>query len=203
MNNSPQSQEIIEPESEPQIWFLRTDKDDFSGMVDISNNAPYIYSAHGICALESPNHKPAKQGIFPKLQLSEKEVRDLVHREKLIQVESGSFNSSDRGKTYCDVVICYWIAVMRCNDIVFVRNKQNDLYVCRISGYLSEDIFDKFGLFARPVEIIATIHPDNTNAISKFDGFWHRTLGRRTIERNRNPMTSKLALNLVKSFEAQ
>lgn len=68
---------------------------------------------------------------------------------------------------------------MEAGDLVFVRNKQSKIYLCRVTGYISEEFFDKHGCFQRPVEILAEI-----TEIMVPSEIWRRTQGRKTIERN-------------------
>ena len=46
---------------------------------------------------------------------------------------------------------------MDTNDIVFVRNKNQEVFICQVSGYVSERFFDENGFFQRPVNILKKV----------------------------------------------
>jgi hypothetical protein len=176
------------------IWFLRTDKDNGSKNSDFSEENTFIYSDHGTCAEDEVIRKN-KHKIFPILDISNHELRKLVRSIKLELVASGKIDLSEPGKSRCDVAICYWIAVMDIGDIVFVRNKQNDVFICKITGYISEAFFDRTGAFQRSVEILQQV-----SSHSLHERIWNRTKSRKTIERNANTEIKELVLQYLNAL---
>jgi hypothetical protein len=173
------------------IWFLRTDRDNGSKSKDFSYDRPLIYSDHGTCSKNEIVSKH-KHKIFPTLDISGHELRKLVRSIKSELVEMDKINLSEPGKARCDVSICYWIAVMDIGDIVFVRNKQNTVFICEITGYISEAFFDETGGFQRPVEILQQV-----SSHSLHERIWNRTKSRKTIERNANVEIKELVLQYL------
>ncbi|MCX7097944.1 MAG: hypothetical protein NTV43_08590 [Methylococcales bacterium] len=183
------------------IWFLRTDKDGWNENFDISESNEFIYSAHGSCGNQK-NRKiqDQKSNIFPKLLISGEILRKLVRLIKQELIEEGCFSGNEVGKKQCDSIICYWIAVMNIGDIVFVRNKKQDIYICKIAGYISEDFFDKTGAFQRPVEIVKKVSSNASQEKVELDKIWQRTLGRRAIERNTREDVKVFVYNYLKGL---
>ena len=165
------------------IWFIRMDKDGWKDL-DLNENSPYIYSAHGSCGdLEVATKY--KHLIFPKLSLSGKDLAKLVLDIKLSLVDAGKIKLEDSGKRRCDLAIRYWLSVMQAGDLVFVRTKQGKVILCRVTGYISEDFFMQQGCFKRPVNILGEI----TECMLPIS-IWNRTFGRKTIERNAEKVIS-------------
>ncbi|WMO14387.1 hypothetical protein [Pseudoalteromonas piscicida] len=164
------------------IFFLRMDKDVIKDK-DLSYKSPYIHSLHGSCgALESNNElkEEVKSIIFPELKLPERELLKHIYRIKQELIEKGDLDESEPGKKRCDLAIKYWLHTMRIGDAVFVRNKANQLYLCKIiNNNLDEDFFDENFCFKREVEIIALLEETSTPT-----EILSRTFGRKTIERN-------------------
>ena len=182
------------------IWFLRTDSFEWNKTIDskytdidtktwpeqlekkkrhLKNKIiSYIYSAHGICA-DEPAVKQYKSNIFPELTKSPEELREDIRQIKQDLVKAGKLDLNEGGKKRCDVIICYWIADMGIGDIVFVRNQQNEVLICRITGYVLEDFFDKENAFAREVAILDRVTEQTVTA-----NIWDRTKGRKALERN-------------------
>lgn len=167
------------------IWFLRTDKDsDFVNpdISDISKEYPFIYSNHGICrGLQNKSKiKKFKKNIFPTLCVNRKELKEFIHEVKEDMVNNGDIDKGDKEK--CDLFLSYWIVEMNIGDIVFVRNKEQKIFICKITGYISEKFFDEYCCIQRPVEILEEIFEDN----KALKTIMHRTKGRKTLERNDN-----------------
>ena len=178
------------------IWFLRTDKDDCNNL-DISESNPFIYSVHGICGgINIKKIKEYKNNVFPRLLVSGYELRQFIREIKQDLISSKIISESDIGKKQCDLSICYWIAVMDTNDIVFVRNKNQEVFICQVSGYDSERIFDENGFFQRPVNILKKVSEHDLEK-QKLITIWHRTLGRRTLEINKKDDVRKFVLNYL------
>lgn len=153
------------------IWFIRTDKN-IGNLWDVTMDTKFIYSMHGSCV----NHKSTQMYynmVFPKLTISRNELMKIVRIIKNEEHVSGKF--------HCDLSVAYWLAVMDVGDIVFVRGSAEDVYVCVITGYVLESIFQAHGVFARPIKIFNKTSVDSINP-----KIWNRTLGRKTIERNNN-----------------
>ena len=159
------------------IWFLRMDKYRL-GEQCLSESHEFIYSAHGSCGI-SDVAKKYKNKIFPELTLNGKELAKLIRsiKEKLIRDKQISLDES--GKRRCDIAIRYWLSVMKVGDLVFVRNKQNKVILSSVTNYISEEFFDTYGCFKRPVKIINEITESMVTP-----EIWRRTQGRKTIERN-------------------
>jgi hypothetical protein len=172
------------------IWFIRTDKDDWSADFDISEKNESIYSAHGSCKRNHIIDKHKKK-ILPSLSLSAIQLAELIReiKKELIAEEL----LEDTEKKRCDVFITYWISTMSIGDIVFVRNKKQELYICKISGYISNYFFDEIGSFKRPVNILQKISQDSIS-----DEILRRTTGRKTIERNANKNIRSLVVEFIK-----
>lgn len=177
------------------IWFIRTDKDGMDEF-DVTEESPFIYSMHGICG-DSRYVLEHKSKIFPKLILSESELRALVVTIKNQLIEDGEIGPEDGGKERCDLAIAYWLARMEEGDIVFVRNKQHVVIVCRITGNVSETFFDKNGFFQRPVEVLGYLKYE-----PKYDKLWKRTEGRKTMERNANWEIRTTVLDFLESLKS-
>lgn len=166
------------------IWFLRMDKYNLGTQYDMSESNPFIYSVHGICGVENIEKKIIKKNknkVFPKLLIDGRELRDLVRLIKQNLINDGSVDGEDIGKQRCDLAVWYWVAVMEYGDIVFVRNEQDKVFICRITGYVSEEFFNSHGCFRRPVNVLHEVTEENISEI-----IWNRTCGRKTIERNAN-----------------
>lgn len=182
------------------IWFLRTDKDEYD-QIDFNPDHKNIYSLHGVCGKsELINEYKAK--IFPNLLLSRNEVISCVNRIKSELIKSGFLRIDKPGIARCNIVIAYWLAVMSIGDIVFVRNKQNKVFVCKIIGYVDESFFEMEGFFKRPVEILGLVMKNSIH-----ERVWKRTMGRKTIERNADKevdfYVKKYIDDLLKSNENQ
>jgi hypothetical protein len=165
------------------IWFIRMDKDGWKDL-DLNESSPYIYSAHGSCGDLDVAIKH-KHLIFPELSLSGKDLAKLVRDIKLSLVDAGKIRLEDSGKRRCDLAIRYWLSIMKVGDLAFVRTKQGKVILCRVTGYISEDFFMQKGCFRRPVHILGEITEDMLPS-----NIWSRTLGRKTIERNRKKVIS-------------
>jgi len=177
------------------IWFLRMDKDGWDEF-DLSENYKYIHSIHGSCRKPNGNldlvHKH-KNKIFPEFTLNGRVLARLVRSIKQKLIFEGKIDERQSGKRRCDIAIRYWLSVMDTGDLVFARNKQGKVILCRISGYISEDFFDRYGCFQRPVEIIKEI----TESMVPSE-IWRRTQGRKTIERNAKNHITNLVENNYK-----
>jgi len=168
------------------IWFLRTDKDGYKEDFDISESNKFIYSAHGSCGHQSNSTiQDHKSNIFPKLLISGEELRKSIRSIKQKLIEEGYFSGNETGKKRCDLFISYWVAIMNVGDIVFVRNKKQKIYICMITGYVSEELFDKEGIFQRPVEILNIVSSNSSEQKTELGKILHRTLGRKTLDRNK------------------
>lgn len=192
------------------IWFLRTDKDGefVDEEFDISDTNKFIYSAHGICGYGGKEIiQRNKIKIFPKLLIDDKELRRTVRDVKKELIEAGVIDVTKPGKEQCDLFIWYWIAVMNAGDIAFVRNKKQEIFICRIIGYVSEEFFDAGStldhpIFQRPVEILKKVSPDSSQEIEelKEKEIWHRTLGHKTLEKNNKEEVNTSVVNLFKKW---
>lgn len=176
------------------IWFIRTDKDGMDN-IDVTEQSPYIYSMHGICG-DSDYVKEYKSKIFPKLVLSESELRSLVISIKNQLIEDGKIDTEEKSKVRCDLAIANWLARMEEEDIVFVRNKQQKVIVGRVTGYVSKAFFDEHGFFQRPIEILAFLKNEHP-----YQKLWQRTNGRKTIERNANRKIRTSVLDFLKTLK--
>lgn len=181
------------------VWFLRTDRDSWDDNYDISENNKFVYSAHGSCGNQG-NHEIQKHklNIFPELSISGQKLRELIRSIKQGLIDEGYFAADETGKEQCDLFICYWVAVMNIGDIVFVRNKKQEIFICKIIGYVSEEFFDKTGSFQRPVEILKKVSVDSSQEKEELNKIWHRTLGRRTLERNNREEVNTFVYNYLK-----
>jgi len=178
------------------IWFLRMDKDGRKEDFDMSESHQFIYSDHGSCGNQSdPKIQNYKKNIFPKMSVSEKELRNFINETKIRLIDSGYINQDDLGKKQCDLFISYWICTMEIGDIVFVRTKKQEVFICQISGYVSEEFFDKYGSFQRPVKLLKKINTDT----NELDAVLHRTLGRRALERNDKYDVKRIVSNFLKT----
>lgn len=179
------------------IWFLRTDKDKNGLEFDLSENYQFIYSDHGTCRKNYDVEK-YKKNIFPKLLVKGKELRKIICEIKKRLIENRKINHDDEGKTQCDLFISYWVTEMMVGDIVFVRNKKQEVFLCEITGYIEEKFFDSRGSFQRPVKILEKISSNTQELKSMF----HRTSGRRTLERNANSGVAKTVSDylILKNF---
>jgi len=159
------------------IWFLRMDKDIWNEH-NISENYKFIHSAHGSCG-DLDVVISHKSKIFPELTVNGKDLAKLIReiKEKLIRDKKISLDQS--GKRRCDIAVRYWLSVMKVGDLVFVRNKHKKIILSRVTGYISEEFFETYGCFKRPVEILNEI----TEPMVPPE-IWRRTKGRKTIERN-------------------
>jgi hypothetical protein len=159
------------------IFFLRMDKDAFKEH-DLSRQYPYIHSIHGICG-KRDLIKQQKDRIFPRLELSERDLLEHIYKLKQNLINAGELDEKAPGKQRCDLAIKYWLKTMQVGDAVFVRNQTNQLYLCKIAGYVEEEFFDKHGCFQRKVADIELLDESfiPTEILS-------RTYGRKTIEKN-------------------
>ncbi len=181
------------------IWFIRTDKDGWNDF-DISEDSPFIYSMHGICGnQEYQKVQDYKKNVFPKLLVSGHNLRNFVREVKQDLISIGQFGGEEIGKKQCDLFIYYWIAVMQIDDIVFIRNKKQEVFICQVTGYVLENTFDKFGIFQRPVKILKKISETDAER-QKLTTIWHRTLGRRTLEINRRHDTRDFIINYLETI---
>ena len=110
------------------IWFLRTDKDKNGLEFDLSENYQFIYSDHGACRGNYDVEK-YKKNIFPKLLVKGKELRKSIYEIKEQLIANGKINPNAEGKTQCDLFISYWVTEMMVGDIVFVRNKKQEVFL--------------------------------------------------------------------------
>lgn len=176
------------------IWFLRTDKDGWSNCIDVTKYNQFIYSAHGVCrgrdCEEAENliidNKPL---IFPELKIGRRQLIKLVYSIKEVLIRYGTFEGNEPGKTKCDLFISYWVTEMKEGDIVFVRNKKQEVFICKITGYVLENFFNATGSFQRPVEIIQEVKEADLH-----EDIWKRTKGRSTVVRNANSNIKSLVL---------
>lgn len=166
------------------IWFIRSDKNE-GNLWDFTMDTKFIYSMHGSCVSHNSAEKYYKM-VFPKLAVSRNELMKLV---RTIKNEEGVI-----GKLHCDLSIAYWLAVMDVGDIVFVRGSAEDVYVCAITGYVLESIFQAHGVFARPITLFKKTSIDSISP-----KIWNRTLGRKTIERNNNKEIESLVYEYLTS----
>ena len=168
-----------------QLWFLRTDKDNFDKKLDISESNEFIYSAHGSCGHQDIEEiKAIRSNIFPVLKINETELRKYIQNIKSSFVKNQIIDLDEMGKKRCDLIITYWIVTMQPGDIVIVRNKDNNVYICEITGYINEDFYNTYGSFQRPVRIIDKITPAVFHQHPLHE-IQHRTCGRNTLQRNR------------------
>ena len=99
-----------------------------------------IFSDHGVCNPEKDEvYKSYRNKLFPILRLTRDElalnVRDI--KAKLIKNGYSDLIKKER----CDLAICYWIADMQVDDIVFVRTPQQRVFLCKIKSYICERCF--------------------------------------------------------------
>ena len=177
------------------IWFIRTDKDGCD-QLDVTVKNPNIYSIHGICGDEN-YIKKHKNKIFPKLVLNKEELSTLVKSIKNQLITDGLINKNDEGKKRCDYAILCWLDIMKEGDVVFVRNKKQEVLVCKIIGYVSEKFFDTHCFFQRPVEVLASLTKEPV-----YEKLWKRTLGRKTIERNANNEIKALVFDFLRTIKS-
>lgn len=179
--------------SRKNIWFLRTDKDEWDAF-DVTAQNPFIYSMHGVCGDKSyaTEHKDK---IFPTLDLAKHELYRLVASIKKRLVKAGKLDPNGDGKKRCDLVLWYWLGIMKEGDFVFVRNKKDQVLICKVTGYISESFFDKHGFFQRPVEILGQLKND-----PKYQRLWNRTYARKTLERNANSEVRELVWTFLRSL---
>lgn len=185
------------------IWFLRTDKDNYNESIDISIETPFIYSLHGICRdihQENVLIQEQKKNIFPELRIKGQELRKTVRFIKEDLIKNKVFADNGLGKKQCDLFIYYWVAVMQVGDIVFVRNKKQEVFICEITGYVLEEFFDNHGGFQRPVKILERIS-SNLALDKELSKIWHRTLSRRTLEKNSQKYVSDIVFSYINQLE--
>lgn len=176
------------------IWFIRMDKDWLEG-VDINENAPFIHSVHGSCG-QLEMAKKQKPFIFPSLSLDEKKLSTHIQSIKETLIKKGVIDDSLPGKQGCILAIRYWLSIMKEGDIVLVKNKLNTIYLCRVTGYVSEDFFDTHGCFQRPVKILQKVQKTSIHK-----DIWKRTQGRKTIERNKQKHITQLIKKHLNDYE--
>ncbi|KQH86673.1 hypothetical protein [Vibrio furnissii] len=160
------------------IFFLRMDKDIVASDPTFSPQYPYIHSVHGTCG----NRELIKQQasiIFPRLELSERELLDRIYKLKQELIANDDLDEKAPGKQRCDLAIKYWLKTMQVGDVVFVRNQANQLYLCQVASYVQKGFFDEHGCFQRKVENVQLI--DESSVPSEII---NRTYGRKTIEKN-------------------
>ncbi|GHZ29127.1 TPA: hypothetical protein ACGF6R_003532 [Vibrio cholerae] len=160
------------------IFFLRMDKDVVATDPIFSPQYPYIHTIHGTC----DNRELIKQQtkvIFPKLDLSERELLDCIYRIKQELINSHQMDENAPRKQRCDLAIKYWLKTMKIGDAVFVRSQDNQLYLCQVASYVQEKFFDEYGCFQRKVENVQLLDESSVPA-----EILNRTYGRKTIERN-------------------
>lgn len=171
------------------IWFLRTDK--MTHIEDISLKNPFIYSQHGVCAKKEINNLPSvinfKNQIFPKVSISGHKIYDVITEIKEELIQKGIIEYEPK---QCNYTIWCWVSVMDIGDIVFVRNGFDSIYVCEISGYVSKEFLDKNGYFGRPVRILKEWK--NGVGTEEIKEILHRTVGRKTLEKNAKSIVTKL-----------
>lgn len=169
------------------------DKDNWNDL-NLTFETPFIHSMHGSCgdialALEY------KDDIFPKLSISEQSLSKKILSIKNTLIENGAFNETQLGKQRCDLAIIYWLSRMKIDDIVFARNKLGEVFLCKVTGYVSEDFFVSYGCFQRPVKILQKLSESMMNG-----DIWHRTQGRKTIERNAKPFIANLVKDHLNNY---
>ncbi len=159
------------------IWFLRMDKNILEGQ-ELNRDKEYIHSIHGTCGDKELALRYANL-IFPEKSISDQELSEKVMSIKKELIEKGLIDENQQGKRRCDVAIRYWVSVMQAGDIAFVRTRYNDVFLCEVTGYVSESFFKEHGCFQRPVKILQNITENDVH-----EYVWRRTQGRKTIERN-------------------
>ncbi|UAB71684.1 hypothetical protein INR79_07250 [Vibrio sp. SCSIO 43132] len=177
------------------IWFLRMDKDGWDDL-DLNQNYKYIHSAHGSCGGIDVAHR-YKSKLFPELVMRGKELANFIRKAKQKLIEKKLFSLEESGKRRCDIALRYWLLEMKEGDLVFVRNKEEKVILCKITGYISEEFYDRRGCFQRPVEIINEI---NESMVSS--EIWRRTQGRKTIERNAKKHVTDWVVNNIRSLSS-
>lgn len=175
------------------IWFIRTDNDGHDHL-DVTTDGKFIYSMHGVCG-DMDYFTEHKDKVFPKLKLNYEELKKLVHLIKDQLITDGKLNPEEFGKQRCDLAIGYWLAIMEEGDVAFVRNKQQEVIVCKIVGYVSEVFFEKNGFFQRPVEVLGRLKKE-----VKYEQIWARTKSRKTIERNKDIEDRALVSKFLKTL---
>lgn len=170
------------------IWFIRTDKDYWTDCEDFSIQNPYIFSGHGSCGRKHIEIDKLKGEVFPEPDnFNIKDLRQKICDIKQILIDRGDFDIKSTGKKKCDLFIAYWIAVMSIGDIVFIRNKKQEVYITKIKGYISESFFEHSGSFQRPVEVLGKVNSETSD-----ERLWKRTIGRQTLVRNANNIIREL-----------
>jgi len=170
------------------IWFIRTDKDSRrknDNFKDFSENNRKIFTEHGVCPKDVPVELQKKiddfkESLFPQPKnLNTMKIRRKVIEIKNDLVDSGCLELNEQGKKSCDRIIAYWIAEMAIGDIVFVRNVNQEVFVCKIEGYILEENLKEYDYFSRPVEILQRVEYGSVP-----EKLWKRTMGRSSLVRN-------------------
>jgi hypothetical protein len=174
------------------VWFLRMDKYEHANS-DFDPELGLIRSEHGSCDAKGTALEH-KDSLFPLL-LSGEEVTELVLDIKKKLIEDGSFDFDEPGKRRCDVAIRYWISVMKIGDLVVIRAKNNKVFICEISSYISESFFLDRCCFERTVTKIKEL---SESMVSK--ELWKRTQSRKTIERNAKPYISNMVRDVFEQL---
>ncbi|CCO50119.1 conserved hypothetical protein [Vibrio nigripulchritudo SOn1] len=177
------------------IWFLRMDKDGWDDL-DLNQNYKYIHSVHGSCCRRDIAQR-YKNKIFPEFTMNGKELAKFIQTAKQKLVENKLFDLEQPGKRRCYIALRYWLIEMKKEDLVFVRNKEGKVILCEITGYISEEFFDEWRCFQRPVEVINEINESMVPS-----EIWRRTQGRKTIERNAKKHVTDWVVNNLRSLSS-
>lgn len=157
------------------IWFLRMDKNVLEDYQFCKHN-PFIHSLHGSCEPQGKNSQYGER-VLPKPPVDRRELSELIESRKRELIERGGLRLGEKPRCYLAIV--YWLSEMKEGDFVLVKVAGETVFLCRITGYVSEEFFYEFGLFQRPVEILQQLSPSLVH-----EDLWRRTQGRKTIERN-------------------
>lgn len=168
------------------IWFLRTDKDDWGADFDTTVSNPNIFSAHGSCVIDQSILEEHENKFFPELNLSKQELKSLIYSVKSHLTKSGVLDTNEESKNRCDLTICNWIYDMEVGDIVFVRNKCSQIIICKINSYLSHAFLREHRAFQRGVKILDSLSISDKAQMEAIAPILHRTAGRKTLEKNNN-----------------
>ena len=158
---------------------------------------PFIYSNHGICGDKALTLQ-YKNKLFPELQLTKPELKTAISDIKKVLVKDSRLNEKAFGKERCYIAILYWLSTMTVGDIVFVRTHLNEVFLCRVTDYISESFFDRYGRFQRPVQVLQKL---SKTMIS--EGLWQRTAGRKTIERNAKKAINELVRKHLRKYNLE
>lgn len=175
------------------IWFVRMDKQDHNSEF-FEGGQSFIFSDHGTCLPKGAESNERLIGIrdkiFPNLMMSHRGVTELVQ-----SIKAEYYVNTEKQR--CALAVIYWISIMKESDVVVLRAKHDKVYLCEITDYIDEDVFNEEKRFARPVKVIKQLDSYTTSEL-----IWNRTLGRKTVERNANSNIRRLTFEFLGEIDS-